>query len=97
LLSAEERKLRASIGALALHAQRDSSAIAARARTGLWQRYYDLVDPSQELDPAERHKRARCAMGADISRRRLAESRAKREAQESALADQLLTQTAVPA
>lgn len=57
-LSPEERTLRARIAAHALHSQRDSRDLTAKARQAFWDRFEKQVDPDGVLPPAERARRA---------------------------------------
>jgi hypothetical protein len=92
-MSPEERSLRASLAAHAMHAQHDSRDTTAAAHAARWAKYEQLVDPEGHFGPAERRRRARHLMRADLARARLAGLRRKREEQEAgadaALAQQL--------
>ena len=58
MLTPEERKLRARIGALRLHATHDPRQTTSEARRAFLRRFELEVDPNGDLDPAERERRA---------------------------------------
>jgi hypothetical protein len=58
MLSPAERSMRARVAAYALHAQRDSRELTAKARSAAWQKYLDEVDPDGSLPEPERIRRA---------------------------------------
>jgi hypothetical protein len=60
-LTPEQRSLRARLGGLATSSRHDSKALTAPARAAFDQRFYTQVDPSNELPPAERERRATAA------------------------------------
>jgi hypothetical protein len=61
LLSPEERSARARLGAYALHAKVDGTAITAAARRALLAKFEHAVDPEGVLPLAERLRRAEFA------------------------------------
>jgi hypothetical protein len=74
-----------------MHAKHDPLETTAAAHAALWARYEAQADPDQRLDPAERRRRARHLMQADLARGRLAKLKQQREARETA-ADAALAQ-----
>jgi hypothetical protein len=77
-LSPEQRSLRASIGAHALHARYDSREITANARAARFKKYLDRVDEeTPSLSEAERLRRAEHLMRADMKRLALRSSRVR--------------------
>jgi hypothetical protein len=56
-----ERTLRARAAAYALHSQRDSREVTAKARAAFEDRFVRQVDPDKALPEAERQRRAECA------------------------------------
>lgn len=97
-LSPEERRLRARLAALEMHAK--GSTNTAPAREALWRKFEDQVDPERKLPPAERRKRAEAARRAHYTRLALRSVVARRQARErreeaeqlEALAEQLEAQ-----
>lgn len=77
-LSPEQRKLRASLAAHAMHAKNDSRDISANARAGFLKRFLDQVDAATPgLPEAERQRRADHLLKAHMRRLALASSRAR--------------------
>ncbi len=60
--------LRARLGGLARVARGDSEEMAATARRGFMRKFDLLVDPNNELEPAERERRANAALRAHMTR-----------------------------
>jgi hypothetical protein len=83
-LSAEERALRAKVGAHSLHATHDPRQTTAKARQTFLARFKANVDPNGELDPIERLRRAEQARKAHFSRMALHAAKARREKKEAA-------------
>ena len=80
-LSPEQRSLRASIAAHAMHAKYDSREITANARAGFLTKFLDEVDATTPgLPGAERLRRAEHLLRAHMKRLALASSRARRKA-----------------
>ena len=81
-LTPEQRILRARIAAHTKHAMYGAAESTAPARAARWQRYLDRVDPDHLLPEAERERRARSLLSADMARLALksATVRAKRKA-----------------
>lgn len=75
MLSPSERKLRARIGALSLHAQGKTNTGPATA--AFKAKFYDQVDPDRTLPEAERDRRAGLARQAHMTKLSLARSRAR--------------------
>src|SRR5437764_9747956 len=100
MLTAAERRLRASLAAHVLHGSHDSRDLTARARAALDQKFLDQVDPSLPME--ERLRRAEHLKSAHFARlaflrakqrrqsRRLKYSRAKNLKRGSAAAGQLV-------
>jgi hypothetical protein len=65
-VSTEVRRLIASAGGHSTIARFGADAIAERARSGLWQRYLDRVDPDRQLPEPERVERAEHLRRADM-------------------------------
>jgi hypothetical protein len=65
-VSIEVRRLIASAGGHSTIARFGADAIAERARSGLWQRYLDRVDPDGVLSEKERTERAGHLRAADM-------------------------------
>jgi hypothetical protein len=78
-LSANERQLRARIGAYAQHASNDVRETTAAARDGFLRRFEDEVDPERKLPESERRRRAEAARRAHMSKLALASARARRK------------------
>jgi hypothetical protein len=76
-LTAAERRLRARIGAFALHSQGKTNTAAAR--DAFLKRFEDQVDPNRELAEAERQRRALAARRAHMSRMALKSARVRRQ------------------
>ena len=80
-LSPAERTLRARIGGYVLQSQVDSrehmkaAQAASPGQLPYWERQ---VDPNEELDPVERHRRADCARRAHMASLALKSSIARR-------------------
>lgn len=74
-LSPAQRILRARMAAYSLHAQGKTNT--APATRGFQLRFERQVDPTNELEPAERTKRAKAAMRAYMAGLALASSKAK--------------------
>jgi hypothetical protein len=87
----QERSLRASAAAHAMHARHDPRETTKAANAAVWAKYEGLADPAKQLEPEERRRRARHLMQADLARGRLAKLKQQREAQEGA-ADAALAQ-----
>jgi hypothetical protein len=80
-LSPEQRTLRASLAAHAMHAKHDSHEITANARAGFLAKFLDEVDASTPgLPEAERIRRAEHLLRAHMKRLALASSRARSKA-----------------
>jgi len=77
LLSPTERRIRARLGAFALHAQHDPRETTAAGRTAFLARFLDEVDPDRTLPEAERLRRAECARKAHMARLALASARVR--------------------
>ena len=90
MLTADERAERARAAAYARHATSDTREATAAAREALLRKYAHQVDPDNRLDPAERDRRIRAAMGADLARARLAASRLRQQREGDLIADALL-------
>lgn len=72
------RRLRAQIGAHALHSQiTDPAAHTAPARKAFEQRFLDEVDPNRELHEDERNRRAEHARKAYFARLALKSAQAR--------------------
>jgi hypothetical protein len=83
-VSPGEQSLRGRLAAHVLHAKRDACQTTANGRAAFLARFEREVDPTGELDPAERHRRATQARRAYFARLSLAAleaRRAKRAAQ----------------
>jgi hypothetical protein len=89
-LTPEERRLRATAGAYAQHAQHDPRATTKAARQALWAKYYALADPEATLDQEERQRRARALMRKDLALASMKAARQRRERAEAELADRLI-------
>jgi hypothetical protein len=77
-LSPEQRSLRASIGAHALHAQYDSREITANARAARFEKFLRKVDQETPgLPESERLRRAEHLLRAEMKRLALRSSRAR--------------------
>lgn len=76
-LSPEQRSLRASLAAHALHASRDSKELTRAARSAALARFEREVDPDGVLEPAERTRRAAHARSVYFKRLALRSSRAR--------------------
>jgi hypothetical protein len=77
-LTPQQRSIRARIGALALHSQRDRRETTAAGRAAFLGRFEREVDPDGLLDPAERARRAEFARKAYFARLALASAKARR-------------------
>lgn len=75
-LSPAERRLRARIGALALHAQGKTNTYAARA--AFLAKFEAEVDPGGILPPEERARRAQLALRAHMAKLALVAARKRR-------------------
>ena len=80
----DERRERSRIAANATLSRHDSHGLTEAAHAATWRKYEQQVDPHGELDPEERHRRARHAMRADLARMNLRKLQAQRRAQEAA-------------
>jgi hypothetical protein len=77
-LSPEQRSLRASLAAHAMHARHDSRVTTEKARTAFLQRFLDEVDAATPgLPETERRRRAGHLHRAHMKRLALASSRAR--------------------
>lgn len=78
--SPEDRSTNARIAAHALHSQRDSRELTQAARDAFLAKFEALVDPTGELDPEERRRRAEHARSAHFARmgKKSGESRRRR-------------------
>jgi hypothetical protein len=77
-LSPEQRSLRASIAAHALHGTHDSRELTANARVGFLKKFLDEVDAtSPGLPEAERQRRADHLLRAHMRRMSLASARSR--------------------
>jgi hypothetical protein len=77
-LSPEQRSLRASIAAHAMHGKYDSREVTANARAGFLAKFLDEVDASTPgLPEAERLRRAEHLLRAHMQRLALKSSRAR--------------------
>jgi hypothetical protein len=74
-----QRSARARLGAHTLHSQRDGGELTAAATAASMARFEREVDPNNELEPAERTRRAEHARKAFMLRLSLASARARRE------------------
>jgi len=80
-LSPEQRSLRASLAAHAMHAKNDSREITANARAAFLKRFLDEVDTATPgLPEVERLRRAEHLFRAHMKRLSLASSRARTKA-----------------
>jgi hypothetical protein len=97
--TAEERRERSRIAAEVTLSRHDPHKLTEAARATAWAKYERQVDPHGELDPEERHRRARHAMRADLARMNLRKLQAQRQAQEAAqdAADRVLIDQLVDA
>ena len=66
-LSAEQRSMRARIGAYSLHARYDPRETTQAARAAFHKRFEDAVDPERLLSPGERERRAAAALQAHMT------------------------------
>jgi len=80
LLAPAERRLRARIGAFALHAKRDAKETTGAARAAFLSGFEREVDPDGRLEPAERARRAASARKAHFARLALRSAQARRRA-----------------
>jgi hypothetical protein len=76
-LTADQRRLRASIAAHALHAKYDSRELTANGRARFLQKFIDEVDPRRELTEAERLRRAEHALRSYMAKLALRSARAR--------------------
>jgi hypothetical protein len=76
-LTPEQRRLRAQLGAHALHSKYDSRELTAPARDAFNQRFEDEVDPERVLPEAERKRRAEQARRAYYTRLAFLSARAR--------------------
>jgi hypothetical protein len=76
-LSAEQRSLRARLGAYALHASHDPRETTKPARAAFLSRFEREVDPDLVLDSAERQRRAEYAKKAYFTKLALKSARAR--------------------
>ena len=87
------RSLRAQVAAHEKLARHDPHEATKAATAAVWAKYERLADPTSQLEPDERRRRARHLIQADLARGRLAklkQERAQREAAaDAALAQQL--------
>lgn len=93
-MTSAERRERARAAAYAKHAKTAPHEATAAAVQAMWARYEAQADPDGTLDPAERRRRAKHLIQADLARGRLAQLRREREAQEAAAAAALAQQMA---
>lgn len=76
-LTAEQRSLRARIGAHAMHARHDARQTTKAGREKFLQRFDDEVDPNRELPEAERQRRAEHARRAYMAKLALKSARVR--------------------
>lgn len=76
-LTAEQRVLRARLGAYRLHATHDPTETTKKARAAFAARFEREVDPEKLLAPGERARRAEAARRAYFTRLALLSSRAR--------------------
>jgi hypothetical protein len=94
-LSQEARSERGKIAALTRHARADAGADPTKeARAAIIARYEQQIDPHGLLTPEERRVRACRAIGADLSRARLARLREQEQSRTADLVDDLLAEVA---
>lgn len=79
MLSAEERRIRASLAAHALHSKHDSKELTAKARSAFLTRFVNEVDPDRVLPEGERIRRAEHALRAHMLRLALKSAKARRK------------------
>jgi hypothetical protein len=79
MLTPSERRLRARLAALSLHAQTDSRSHTEPAREAFLKRFERQVDPIGVLTPQERARRAELAKRAYFVRLALKSVRARRK------------------
>jgi hypothetical protein len=79
-LTAEQRVLRARLGAYRLHATHDPKETTKKAREAFASRFERQVDPDGVLAPIERARRAEAARRAYFTRLALRSSQARRRA-----------------
>ena len=84
MMTANERRERSRIAAYARLSRYDPHDLTASARAAKLASYERQVDPHGELAPAERERRVRAAMQADLARLNLRKLQAQRLAQEAA-------------
>jgi hypothetical protein len=77
-LTPGERRLRARIGAYAMHARNDARETTANGRAAFLARFERLADPDERLPPAERKRRAEQLRSAYFARLALASAKARR-------------------
>jgi hypothetical protein len=77
-LTPSERALRARIGAYAMHARNDARETTAKGRAAFLAHFERLVDPEEQLPPAERKRRAEQLRSAYFARLALASAKARR-------------------
>jgi hypothetical protein len=77
VLTPEQKRLRAQIAANTRWSREDPALNAARGQAGLMARFEREVDPNNELDPAERARRAAAAHRAHMARLALASSKVR--------------------
>jgi len=80
-LTPEQRSLRAKLGAYSLHAKRDPRETTRAAREAFDARFALIVDPTGELEPAERERRANALRRAHFARLALRSAQARRARQ----------------
>lgn len=76
-MNSNEARLRARIGAYALHSKHDPRETTKAARRAFLATFERLVDPDGKLDPAERARRAEAAKKSHFLRLALASARAR--------------------
>tara|TARA_B100000315_G_scaffold210823_2_gene207315 strand:- start:181 stop:444 length:264 start_codon:yes stop_codon:yes gene_type:complete len=78
MLTPEERRLRAQIGAYSLHAKYDSRQITEKARAAFMSRFENEVDPERILPEEERTRRADKAKSAHFRKMALRSSKSRK-------------------
>jgi hypothetical protein len=78
-LSAEQRRIRASIAANDRWSREDAHPAMAKVREGFDRKWEDQVDPARTLSDIERRRRAKAAMRAHMQRMALRSSRKRAE------------------
>lgn len=77
-LSPSQRRLRARLAALAMHARNDGRQVTANARKAFLDRFEHQVDPDGVLPDAERRRRAEYAKRAHMTRLALRSAQTRR-------------------